>query len=68
MTKTAEEIYEERLESAVREVVLDFIDGGVGYEQAREVLGLEEDPDFISDVVEAANGELDTMVQRWLDD
>jgi hypothetical protein len=68
VTKTAEEIYQERLESAVREVVLDFIDGGVGYEQAREILGLEEDPDFISDVAEAANNELDTMIQRWLDD
>jgi hypothetical protein len=68
VSKTAEELYEERLEQAVREVVLDFIDGGVGYEEAREVLGLTEDPDFISDVVEAANGELDTMIQRWLDD
>lgn len=68
MTKTAEELYEERLEQAVREVVINFIDGGIGYEEAREVLGLTQDPDFISDVVEAANGELDTMVQRWLDD
>lgn len=68
MTKTAEEIYEERVEFAARELVLGFVDGGVGYEDARDVLGRDEDPDFIDDAVESANNHLDTMLQRWLDD
>lgn len=66
MTKTAEEIYEERLQTAVHTLVVDFFEEGIDYLTVTETLD-DEDEDFLLDAYNSANGEIEDTLQRWLD-
>ena len=72
MAETAEEIYDELLKEAVHHLVVEFLDSGIDYlnvvESLEEVQPKGLDEDFIRDAYESANDELDTILQRWLDD
>lgn len=71
MTKTTEELYEERVEDATRGLLVEFLENQVDFLTVVEYLEEDgedwEDDDFAGDVQESVNAALDTILQRWLD-
>lgn len=69
MSKTAEEIYEERLGEAVHDLIVEYFEDGLDYLSVTEYLEErdEDDEDFARDVYDRTNGELDDLLQRYLD-
>lgn len=70
MSKTAEEIYEERVEAATHGLVVEFLENAVEHLTVVEYLsevGEDDGFDFVNDVHDSVNNELDTILQRWLD-
>lgn len=70
MAKTAEEIYDEKVNGYVRQYVLDFLDRDVDNDDLSEFLEEKDEADYdlFLDVREAVYATLDTISQRYSDD
>jgi len=70
MIKTAEEIREEFVEKYAKELVSAHLEAGIGILDVEEHLweeGVPTDDDLVKDVYNSANGTLDDLHQRYLD-
>jgi hypothetical protein len=69
MTKTAEQLYEERTTTHVKALVVDYLEDEIDNLVISEYLEEEgeDDYDLFLDVRERLHEELDTILQRWLD-
>lgn len=70
MTKTAEELYQERLDGFTHHLVVSFFEVGVDHETVLDHLVArgEDHADTVNDVADAVNAVLDTLLQRYLDE
>lgn len=71
MTKTAEELYEERVSAATHGLVVEFLERAVDFLEVSEFLEevgeYDATDDFVKDVQNSVNGELGDILQRWED-
>ena len=70
MTKTAEELYAERLKEFTHDLVVGFFEDGVDYLTVHEYLAErgEDSGDTANDVADAVNAALEELSQRYQDE
>lgn len=70
MSKTPEDLYQERLEAFTRALVVEFLEGSVDHLTVSEFLAEngEDSEDVANDVFNEVSSTLETILQRWLDD